>query len=271
MTTGTNILDLPWTPVYVQSAKTPTQESYFSYYALAATVFFTATVYALEGVLDARQKKAYTETTFPAQLETTVSLIDNERNSNKSDKDTNNEKPQDALLPQLHEKFTKAQAYGLDKINFGMLAGAYDTLETIVFLLVGFFPYCWDVSCRCGQTRFGWTETDDEIKISLLYIALITLVGTLTSLPFELYSTFQIERKHGFNKQTVGLFVVDKIKSLVLTFVIGGPFVALLLTIIKRGGDYFYVRVWACLDHAALQQVRAVAGWTIENKDLCTC
>jgi STE24 endopeptidase len=59
------------------------------------------------------------------------------------------------------------------------------------------------------------------------------------------YSTFLIEKKHGFNKQTPGLFFTDKLKSLALTFVIGGPFVALLLQIIKMGGDYFYVYVWA--------------------------
>jgi STE24 endopeptidase len=53
-----------------------------------------------------------------------------------------------------------------------------------------------------------------------------------------------IEKKHGFNKQTPGLFFTDKLKSLALTFVIGGPFVALLLQIIKMGGSYFYVFIW---------------------------
>lgn len=67
----------------------------------------------------------------------------------------------------------------------------------------------------------------------------------VTSLPFELYSTFQIEKKHGFNKTTLKLFISDKLKSLVLTFLIGGPFVALLLYIIKKGGEYFYLYVWA--------------------------
>jgi STE24 endopeptidase len=38
---------------------------------------------------------------------------------------------------------------------------------------------------------------------------------------------------------------MDKIKGLLLTCIIGGPFVALLLTIIKKGGDYFYLYVWA--------------------------
>ena len=66
-------------------------------------------------------------------------------------------------------------------------------------------------------------------------------------LSYSQYSTFHIERKHGFNKQTIGLFISDKIKSLLLSFVIGGPFTALLLYIIRKGGQYFYVYVWAFL------------------------
>ncbi len=41
------------------------------------------------------------------------------------------------------------------------------------------------------------------------------------------------------------MFFTDKIKSLALTCVIGGPFVAILLKIIKWGGEHFYVYVWA--------------------------
>jgi len=38
---------------------------------------------------------------------------------------------------------------------------------------------------------------------------------------------------------------MDKIKSLLLTFIIGGPLLALMLKIIKWGGTHFYLYVWA--------------------------
>jgi STE24 endopeptidase len=257
-----NFLDLPWTPLYTQGAESDSvdRSSYFLVYALAGTVAFTAFVYFVEASLDARQKKAYLKTSFPSELESTVSAIDAERSSGKSKQESkgsdgspsagsegetvDENKP---LLPQLREKFTKAQAYGLDKINFGMIASTYDTFETISFLLLGFFPYCWDVAANLGSTFMGYSEKENEIKVSLLFLLITTLVGTVTSLPFELYSTFEIERKHGFNKQTFSLFVTDKIKSLLLTIVIGGPFAALLLSIIQRGGEFFYIYVWAFL------------------------
>ena len=35
-------------------------------------------------------------------------------------------------------------------------------------------------------------------------------------LPFGLYGTFVVEQKHGFNKQTLGLFLMDQLKSVSL-------------------------------------------------------
>lgn len=176
---------------------------------------------------------SYQETEFPDALSKTVSAIDAE--SKEQDK---------LLLPQLKEKFKKAQAYGIDKIQFGMVAALYDVNESCAFLLLGFLPYVWDLAVSVGNKYFGWEETTDEIKMSLIFLVLVTLIGTVTSLPFELYSTFQIERKHGFNKMTLSLFVTDKIKGLLLSALFGGPFVALLLYIIKAGGPYFYLYAW---------------------------
>lgn len=237
-------VSLPWTPLYTQTGGSNTTDSVLGLWSLAGTVAFTVLVYAFEKSLDARQKAAYQKTAFPTQLETTVSKIDSERAASKKADDKKDEKESKSLLEQLKEKFKSSQSYGLDKINFGMIASTYDTFESVGFLLLGFLPYLWDKSVALGLSKFGWTQSDDEIKISLIFLGLITIVGTITSLPFEIYSTFQIEKKHGFNKQTYGLFFTDKIKSLILTSLIGGPFIALLLKIIKAGGDYFYIYVW---------------------------
>jgi STE24 endopeptidase len=238
-----DFLTLPWTPHYTQApAEAAEEPSLLAYWSLAATIAFTVAVYTLEGSLDARQKGAYQATEFPDELKKTVSEIDKTKGKSKDGKDA--ETPV-ALLPQLEAKFVKSQIYGLDKINFGMIAGTYDMAESVIFLLLGFLPYAWDLAVQYGSQWFEWTEQENEIKISLLFFAIVTVVGTITSLPFELYSTFQIERKHGFNKQTMGLFFSDKIKTLLLTCVIGGPFVSLLLYIIKAGGEYFYLYVWA--------------------------
>jgi len=271
-------MDLPWKTIYSQStgefdwaggissATTDDNDdgstfSPLAYWSLAGTIGFTLLVYFLEGNLDARQKKSYQITEFPKELETTVAKIDAQQKNDKTDDDDNNNKTSKKkndddddkkdsidkdkpLLEQLQAKFKSSQTYGLDKINFGMIAGTYETFESIVILLVGIMPFLWDQSIKLGGTYLG-VNSDEEIKISLIFLLLQTIVGTITGLPFELYKTFNIEKKHGFNKQTYGLFFTDKVKGLVLQCVIGGPFVALLLKIIKMGGDNFYIYMWA--------------------------
>ena len=41
------------------------------------------------------------------------------------------------ILPQLQEKFSAAQSYGLDKVNFSLFSSTYSVLEGITFLLLG--------------------------------------------------------------------------------------------------------------------------------------
>jgi len=249
---------LPWRPLYSQissSTTTTTTIGSMEEYAVALTLLFTVVVFAFEHILDRRQAVAYKGTTFPKQLEDAVGKIDATTNSkfasssskkgetkDDDDKGLDKNKP---MLPQLRDKFTKSQLYGTDKINYQMLISVYNLVETLVFLLLGFMPWIWDVSVGLGETYGGWKGGEDEIKISLVFLGLTTVIGLITGLPFELYSTFYIEKKHGFNKQTLSLFFTDKLKSTVLTMLIGGPFVAALLKIIKWGGEYFYLYVWA--------------------------
>jgi len=248
--------DLPWKPIYTQStgefdwaggisaAKNAAGNDYYSplmYWSLAGTIAFTLIVYVVEGHLDARQKRSYQITEFPEELSKTVAKIDAQKTEETKEKKGEDDKP---LLEQLQEKFKSSQAYGMDKINFGMIAGTYETFESVAILLLGFTPFLWDQSVRLGETYLG-IKSDEEIKITLVFLFLQSLIETIKSLPFELYKTFKIEKKHGFNKQTYGLFFSDKAKSFALSCLIGGPFIALMLKIIKMGGENFYIYLWA--------------------------
>jgi STE24 endopeptidase len=261
---STRYIIMPFLPIikphYTQTPSSSSDDSPFAY-AIAATLAFTLIVYIFESYLSLRQRRSYFKTEFPKELESTVGAIDaqlkSESNGTTEPKDETNdetkkeeEKKEDKvdknqpLLPQLQSKFHKAQSYGLDRISFSIISSLYSLIEECAFLLYGFLPYVWDASASLGS-KYSWTESTDEIKITLLFLGITIVIGAITSLPFELYSTFCIEKKHGFNKQTPGLFVSDKIKGLALTAIIGGPFVALLLKIIKMGGPHFYIYVWA--------------------------
>jgi hypothetical protein len=78
-----------------------------------------------------------------------------------------------------------------------------------------------------------------QIYQSVAFVMILFFVSTLPSLPLSIYQTFVLEEKHGFNKTTPGLFVADLVKGWVVAFLIGGPFVAMFLSIVKWAGDRF--------------------------------
>jgi STE24 endopeptidase len=59
-----------------------------------------------------------------------------------------------------------------------------------------------------------------------VFLLLGMLYETVIHIPWELYFIFVIEERHGFNKQTLGLYIKDKVKGLILSIVFGAPAVS---------------------------------------------
>ncbi|KAJ3130048.1 CAAX prenyl protease 1 [Nowakowskiella sp. JEL0407] len=138
------------------------------------------------------------------------------------------------------EDFTKAQEYGRAKSKFGFVSGAFSQLQTTIIFLFDLIPYFWSVSDLLLD-RFGVQK--NEIITSLLFVVIISVLSTLINIPFSLYYTFVLEEKFGFNKQTIGLFFVDMIKSLAISLIIGLPVLAGFLKIIQTFSNFF-LYIW---------------------------
>src|SRR5690606_15926001 len=59
--------------------------------------------------------------------------------------------------------------------------------------------------------------------------------------PFQLYSTFVIEERFGFNKTSHRTFYLDKLKGYLLSVIIGAPLVALLIFLVSEIGPAFWI------------------------------
>ncbi|KAI8904098.1 peptidase family M48-domain-containing protein [Gorgonomyces haynaldii] len=129
------------------------------------------------------------------------------------------------------EDFDKARRYSLDKSWFGFVSGFYAEAQAIVIFYFDLLPQFWN-----------WIGPSPWQPI--IYVSGVILSATLLTLPLSIYSTFVIEQKHGFNKQTFSLFLLDKIKTFALTLVIGMPFLAAFLYIIDWAGSDFVFYVW---------------------------
>lgn len=83
-----------------------------------------------------------------------------------------------------------------------------------------------------------------SIATGLCFIGLLILGKTLIDLPFDLWSTFVIEQRFGFNKTTPAIWLADQLKSLALTVALGGPLLAGILALFAYGGPLAWLWGW---------------------------
>ncbi|KAF9927734.1 CAAX prenyl protease 1 [Linnemannia zychae] len=141
------------------------------------------------------------------------------------------------------ETFDKAQAYGRDKARFGLVESLFGIIQNTLCIVYDFLPWLWNFSGDIMFKLVGY-GSEYEITQSIIFFVFLTLFSTILGLPFSLYQTFVIEERHGFNKQTLKLFITDIIKGHLIGGIIGIPFLAGFLKIIKLGGENFYFYVW---------------------------
>ncbi|PIK60139.1 putative CAAX prenyl protease 1-like [Apostichopus japonicus] len=140
------------------------------------------------------------------------------------------------------ETFEKSRLYQLDKARFGFWHGVFGQTESTLILLYGVIPWLWKFAGDI-TANFGY-GSEYEIVQSLVFILLSSVVSYVIDLPWSIYSTFVVEERHGFNKQTFGFFIKDQIKKQLVLFAILLPIVAVLIYIIQWGGQYFFIYAW---------------------------
>jgi STE24 endopeptidase len=77
-------------------------------------------------------------------------------------------------------------------------------------------------------------------------IASVAVASWLVDLPFDVYKTFRIEARFGFNRMTPALFLTDLARQGALAVVLGLPILAGLLWIIGAAGSLWWLYAWAC-------------------------
>tara|TARA_Y100000991_G_scaffold208086_1_gene186756 strand:- start:2056 stop:3309 length:1254 start_codon:yes stop_codon:yes gene_type:complete len=136
------------------------------------------------------------------------------------------------------EKFKKTYNYTVAKYNFSTLTGWVSLVLSLAFVFFGGFGYVENLAISLSQSG-------SESTLTGLYFFLI--IGALLfvfDLPFDFYSTFKVEGKFGFNRQTVSSFFLDKLKGLVVSLILFSVFLYGVLTFMSLGGSYWWLWVW---------------------------
>jgi STE24 endopeptidase len=77
----------------------------------------------------------------------------------------------------------------------------------------------------------------------VLVVAVAVLTG-LIALPLSWYRTFVIEQRFGFNRMTLGLWLVDLAKGALIGAVLGIPLLTLVLWLMARAGPLWWLYAW---------------------------
>jgi STE24 endopeptidase len=129
-------------------------------------------------------------------------------------------------------RYLKSLEYHKELTRFSFITSAIGFIASILMLALG---------------GFGWLDSllrmsfDSEIILALAFFGVLLIASDILTLPFQLYSTFVIEEKYGFNKTTLKTFFTDKLKGYFLAALIGGPLLALLIYLVNAIGVSFWI------------------------------
>jgi STE24 endopeptidase len=133
------------------------------------------------------------------------------------------------------ETLKKISAYTIDSDHFQMVASLIHQGLYLVVLLSGFLPWLMKAIRSWGIGL---------IVEGLIFFAILSLLATLSRIPFGLYDTFVIEDRYGFNRMTPRMWISDLLKSVMIQFLLGGLILWLLLALVIHGGGAWWVWAW---------------------------
>ncbi|MBX7147773.1 M48 family metallopeptidase [bacterium] len=148
--------------------------------------------------------------------------------------------------------YQKSIDYTLTKSRFEIITTLVDSAALWCFLLAN------------GLNEVDYFLRNYELSPLFHSVCFIFTLGFLSSIlgfPFSLYHHFVIEKRFGFNKMTLATFVLDKIKALALSLILGGPILLLLFYLWDKAGSAWWA--YAFLSLFAFQMLLAAIFPTV--------
>ena len=133
----------------------------------------------------------------------------------------------------------KAADYTVAKSRLGIIDTLLDAIVLLALTLGGGLQLLSELCERVFATDSLWHGT-------AVILAVFLLKG-LIGLPLSLYRIFVVEERFGFNRMTLGLFLVDLVKGLAVGAVLGIPLLLLILWLMQAAGPLWWLYAWVAL------------------------
>ena len=132
----------------------------------------------------------------------------------------------------------RAADYTLAKGRFGLIGMAVGAAVLLGWTLLGGIDTL-NIALRDAlQPRFG------DLVYQLALLGAFAVIGAVIELPLDLYSTFHIEQRFGFNRTTWKLYLADMAKGALVGVLIGAPIAALILWLMHAAGSLWWLWAW---------------------------
>ena len=135
-------------------------------------------------------------------------------------------------------RYRKQQDYAMTNRKFSLVSDLVSTLVTLAIFAFGGFGL-FDAAAR--------TVSSHPVVQALVFWGIFYLLSWVISIPFDLYRTFVIEQRFGFNRTTPGLFAADAVKSLLMNMLIMGAVLALCAWIYTLAPRWFWLIAWGAV------------------------
>lgn len=140
------------------------------------------------------------------------------------------------------ETLSRINDYTVDSSRFGSIEAFFGDLIILAILLSGFLP--WLVGTLLSHNLHF-------ILSGLIFFAVLAAISGISDIPFSLYSTFVIEKRHGFSTVTFTLWITDLLKNLLILSLLMVLLFCPLLALIYYAEKTWWL--WAWMFFAAFQ------------------
>lgn len=89
----------------------------------------------------------------------------------------------------------------------------------------------------------------------------VLLAATAATLPFDLWRTFAIEERHGFNRMSARLFLADLAKGMAISAAVGTPLLLAVFWLVETAGPLWWLYTWGAWMAFTLVLVVAFPRW----------
>ncbi|WP_462268497.1 M48 family metallopeptidase [Desulfobacter sp.] len=133
------------------------------------------------------------------------------------------------------KRYEQSQHYLKATTRLGTITSTIDLAVLLAFWFLGGFGALDNFVRGTGWSSMG---------CGLLFIGILAGCKFIISLPFSIYATFVIEEKFGFNKTTPKLFVLDLLKSMILSLAFGIPLLSAIFWFLESTGPWAWIICW---------------------------